>query len=357
MHRVAMNPLTHSPEQIFWQAFLNRDVSFDGKVIIAVKTTKIYCRPSCPAKSPKRENVVFFRFAELAREAGFRACKRCRPDDATPRDPQLDLVREICAHIQQRFDEAVTLQTLSERFHISSSHLQRVFKGYTGISPQEFVEACRMRQLKRALKDGVPITDAIYNAGFGSNSRVYEKAAPQIGMTPRQYQKNGVSEMIRYTIIPCSLGQMLVAATERGVCAVQMGDDAQTLEQNLKSEFSAAHVARDDHTHREWANAILDLVLGNAPHVDLPLDVRATAFQKQVWNALQRIPRGETRTYADVAQMIGQPSAVRAVANACGANPTALVVPCHRVVRTDGSLGGYHWGVERKRKLLANEKN
>jgi len=212
-----------------------------------------------------------------------------------------------------------------------------------------------MDQLKRALRDGAAISDATYEVGFGSSSRVYEKAAPQLGMTPRRYQQGGDGARIRYTVVPCALGQVLVAATDKGVCAVKLGSDAAELERLLFSEFSAAEVARDDAAHREWVQAIVEFVAGRAPHLDLPLDVRATAFQKQVWNALQQIPYGETRSYAEVAAAIGQPAAVRAVAQACGANPTALVVPCHRVVRSDGSLGGYHWGVERKQALLKQE--
>jgi AraC family transcriptional regulator of adaptative response/methylated-DNA-[protein]-cysteine methyltransferase len=348
-----MNKTT--PEEIFWQAFLNRDTSFDGKFIVAVRTTGIYCRPSCPARKPKRENVVFFKLPELARQAGFRPCKRCHPDAQTINDPQLDLVRSICLYIEQHSSEPLTLQALSQHFNFSLSYLQRTFKTYVGISPLEYTEACRMHQLKHALRNGVPITDAIYEAGFGSSSRVYEKAAPQLGMTPRRYQRNGAGTQIQFTVVPCTLGQLLVATTERGVCAIKLGDDAGELEHILFNEFSAAHIVRDDQAHKDWVQSILNFTAGREPHLNLPLDVRATAFQKQVWQALQRIPYGQTRTYADIAREIGQPSAVRAVANACGANPTALIVPCHRVVRSDGSLGGYHWGVERKRKLLAQE--
>lgn len=345
----------HLNEETYWQACLDKDAAFDGKFVLAVRTTGIYCRPSCPARKPRRENVLFFVLPELARQAGFRPCKRCRPDDAERRDPQLELVQEICRHIDAHVSEALTLTALGERFHVSPSHLQRVFKDYVGVSPQDYTEATRMNQLKRALRDGARVTDAVYDAGFGSSSRVYEKAAPQLGMTPRRYQKNGNGAHIRYTIVPCALGQLLVATTDKGVCAVKLGSDATELERLLLNEFSAADVTRDDEAHREWVQAIVEFVAGREPHLDLPLDVRATAFQKQVWNALQRIPYGETRSYAEVAAGIGQPSAVRAVAQACGANPTALIVPCHRVVRSDGSLGGYHWGVERKQALLKQE--
>ncbi len=342
-------------EETFWQACLNRDASFDGKFILAVRTTGIYCRPSCPVRKPKRENVLFFKVPELARQAGFRACKRCRPDDQTVHDPQLELVRSICHYIEQNSAEPLTLQTLSRQFHLSAWHLQRTFKEYVGISPLDYTEACRLRQLKQALQHGVSVTDAIYEAGFGSSSRVYEKAAPQLGMTPRRYQHNGAGELIQFTVAPSALGQLLVATTGRGVCAVKLGDNAEELERLLFNEFSAARIVRDDQAHQGWVQTILNFIAGTEPHLDLPLDVRATAFQKQVWQALQRIPYGQTRSYADIAREIGQPGAVRAVANACGANPTALIVPCHRVIRSDGSLGGYHWGIERKRRLLAQE--
>ncbi|MBE7468678.1 MAG: bifunctional DNA-binding transcriptional regulator/O6-methylguanine-DNA methyltransferase Ada [Anaerolineae bacterium] len=342
-------------EEIFWQACLNRDASFDGKFILAVRTTRIYCRPSCPARKPKRENVLFFKVPELAQQAGFRACKRCQPDAHIPYDPQLELVRAICRYIEQNAVEPLTLQTLSQCFNVSAWHLQRTFKEYVGISPLEYTEACRMDQLKQALRNGVPVTAAVYEAGFGSSSRVYEKAAPQLGMTPRRYQRNGDGTQIQFTVVPCALGQLLVATTERGVCAIKLGDDPVELERLLLSEFSAARIVRDDQAHKLWVRDIVNFIAGKEPHLDLPLDVRATAFQKQVWQALQRIPYGQTRTYADIAREIGQPKAVRAVANACGANPTALIVPCHRVVRSDGSMGGYHWGIERKRQLLLQE--
>jgi AraC family transcriptional regulator of adaptative response/methylated-DNA-[protein]-cysteine methyltransferase len=349
-----INILT-TPEETFWQACLDRDTSFDGKFIVAVRTTGIYCRPSCPARKPKRENVAFFKVPELARQAGFRACKRCLPDALTFQDPQLELVRSICHYLEQHSAESLTLQTLSRQFNLSAWHLQRTFKEYAGISPLDYMEACRMHQLKHALRNGVSVTEAIYEAGFGSSSRVYEKAAPQLGMTPRRYQHHGAGERIQFTITPCALGQLLVATTERGVCAIKLGDDGAELERLLLAEFSAAQLRRDDQTHQDWVQTILDFVAGREPHLHLPLDVRATAFQKQVWQALQQIPYGQTRTYADIARQIGQPGAVRAVANACGANPTALIVPCHRVVRSDGSLGGYRWGIERKRQLLLQE--
>jgi AraC family transcriptional regulator of adaptative response/methylated-DNA-[protein]-cysteine methyltransferase len=353
--KIASIMYMHLNEDLYWQACLNKDSAYDGQFVLAVCTTGIYCRPSCPARKPKRENVLFFALPELARQAGFRPCRRCHPNEAERHDPQLDLVREICRHIDAHVSEAMTLTALGQRFHVSPSHLQRVFKDYVGVSPQDYTEAMRMNQLKRALRDGARVTDAVYDAGFGSSSRVYEKAAPQLGMTPQRYQRNGAGAAISYTVVSCTLGQLLVATTDKGMCAVKLGDDVRELERLLFNEFSAAHIVRNDDAHKDWVQAILNFIAGREPHLDLPLDVRATAFQRQVWQALQRVPYGETRTYADIARDIGQPNAVRAVAQACGANPTALIVPCHRIVRSDGSLGGYHWGIERKRALLAQE--
>jgi AraC family transcriptional regulator of adaptative response/methylated-DNA-[protein]-cysteine methyltransferase len=338
-----------------WQACLEKDSTFDGQFVLAVRTTGIYCRPACPARTPKRENVTFFALPHLAQQAGFRACKRCHPDAQTIDDPQLILVSELCRHIEANAGETLTLQSLGECFHLSPAHLQRVFKGVAGVSPQDYTEACRMNQLKSALRSGMTVSAATYEAGFGSGSRVYEKAAPQLGMTPRSYQQAGDGQRIAFTVALCALGQVLVAATERGICAVKLGDDAGALEAILRREFSAAEISRDDAAHRDWVQAVLGFIAGSTPHLDLPLDVRATAFQKQVWDALRRIPYGETLSYAGVAEAIGQPKAVRAVAQACGANPTALIVPCHRVIAKNGSLGGYHWGAERKRRLLQQE--
>ncbi len=351
----AMNTKTSLNENEYWQACLNKDASYDGKFVLAVVTTGIYCRPSCPARKPKRENVMFFALSDLAVQAGFRACKRCHPDDHVHHDPQLDLVRELCRYIEANTTEPVTLQALSDRFHVSPSHLQRTFKDYVGISPQEYTEACRMNELRHALRNRARVSDAVYDAGFGSSSRVYEKAAPQLGMTPQKYQRNGAGEIIQYTVVPCAMGQLLVATTAKGICAVKLGDNGDALVNTLLGEFSDANVVRNDDAHKDWVQAILNFIAGHEPHLDLPLDVRATAFQKQVWEALQRVPYGETRSYADIAREIGQPGAVRAVAQACGANPTALIVPCHRIVRSDGSLGGYHWGIQRKMQLLKQE--
>jgi AraC family transcriptional regulator, regulatory protein of adaptative response / methylated-DNA-[protein]-cysteine methyltransferase len=338
-----------------WQACIARDRAYDGRFIIGVRTTGIYCRPSCPARKPRRENVQFFAAPEIARQAGFRACKRCRPDRETLRDPAAERALSICHYIRSATDEAITLARLGKRFSLSPAHLQRVFKQYIGLSPLEYAEAVRMDQLRLALRQGASVTDAIYASGFSSSSRVYERAARAIGMTPRRYRERGRGEHIRYSIVPTQLGQLLVGSTDKGICAVQLGDDQEALAHLLQEEFSAADITRDDEAHAEWVRGVVAIAEGRAPDVSLPLDVRGTAFQMQVWRALRKIPRGETRTYTEIARSIGRPEAVRAVANACGANPTALVVPCHRVVQSDGGLGGYHWGVERKRQLLGAE--
>lgn len=249
-------------EERLWRACLKKDSAFDGRFVLAVRTTGIYCRPSCPARKPKRENVSFFALPHLAQQAGFRACKRCQPDIQTIVDPQLVLVSEMCRHIEAHSSESLTLQSLGDHFHVSAAHLQRVFKGIAGISPQDYTEACRMNQLKSALRAGMAISDATYEAGFGSSSRVYEKAAPQMGMTPRDYQQGGVGRRITFAIAPSALGQVLVATTERGVCAVKLGDDAGELEALLRNEFSAAEILRDDDAHRDWVQAILAFVAG-----------------------------------------------------------------------------------------------
>jgi AraC family transcriptional regulator of adaptative response/methylated-DNA-[protein]-cysteine methyltransferase len=339
-----------------WQAVLNRDTQFDGTFVYAVRTTGIYCRPSCPARKPARRHVDFFPLPEVAERAGYRPCRRCRPDEVESGDPQVQQAREICRYIEAHLDRSLTLESLGAQFGLSPFHLQRTFKQVVGISPQQYAEACRMGQVKAALREGDDISGATYGAGFGSISRLYDKADAQLGMTPRTYQQDGAGMQIRYAVAPCSLGRLLVAATERGICAVKIGDADPDLEQALVAEFSRAQVRRDDAALRAWIEIILRNLDGQQPHLDLPLDVQATAFQRRVWQELQTIPYGETRSYGQLARAIGQPGASRAVARACATNPVALVVPCHRVVRSDGQLGGYRWGAERKEALLAQER-
>ncbi|HYX13547.1 MAG TPA: bifunctional DNA-binding transcriptional regulator/O6-methylguanine-DNA methyltransferase Ada [Nostoc sp.] len=342
-------------EKTFWEAVLNRDPTIDGKFFYSVRSTGIYCRPICPSRRPNRNQVCFFESAQEAEIAGFRPCKRCQPQFETVPNTAKSKVLAACRYIEAQGDRVPTLSELCSQVEMSSSYLQRIFKQIIGVSPFQYADALRSQRLKQRLQSGEEIADAVYDTGYGSSSQLYEKAPKQLGMTPKIYQQAGKTISIVYAIAPCPLGYLLVATTEKGICAVKLGDEADKLEHILNQEFHQAHIMRDDHTHKKWIQAILDFIAGGETHLDLPLDVRGTAFQKQVWEALQKIPYGETRTYSDIACDIAKPQTVRAVGNACGANPIALIVPCHRVLRSDGSLGGYHWGIERKQKLLTQE--
>jgi AraC family transcriptional regulator of adaptative response/methylated-DNA-[protein]-cysteine methyltransferase len=354
--RIWATCLRGSGEAGLWQAVLNRDVQFDGAFVYGVHTTGIYCRPSCPSRKPDRRNVRFYPLPEVAEQAGFRPCRRCRPDEVGSGDPRVHQAREICRHIEAHLDESLTLESLGEQFGLSPFHLQRTFKQVVGISPRQYAEACRIGLVRGALREGDDISSSAYGAGLGSISRLYDKADAQLGMTPRIYQRNGVGMKIRYAVTCCPVGRLLVAATQRGICAVKIADTDAEIEQALHTEFSRAEVRRDDVTLTPWIEAILRNLHGQQPHLDLPLDVRATAFQKRVWQELQSIPYGQTRSYGDLARAIGRPKAGRAVARACATNPAALVVPCHRVIHHDGRLGGYRWGAERKEALLQRER-
>jgi AraC family transcriptional regulator of adaptative response/methylated-DNA-[protein]-cysteine methyltransferase len=339
-----------------WQAVLNRDTAADGTFVYAVQSTGIYCRPSCPSRRPRRDHVTFFTLPEAAEHAGYRACKRCHPEQAAIRDPHVELVQRVCRAIAANPEGALTLAALSADVGLSPFHLQRIFKRVMGITPKQYADAYRMERFKGELRKGEAVTSALYGAGYGSSSRLYERADAQLGMTPAVYRKGGAGMQITYTVVPCPLGMILVAATERGVCAVTPGDDADALVAGLHREYPAAQI-HEDATHlSEAVEAILRHLAGEQPHLDLPLDIRATAFQWRVWEALREIPYGDTRSYSEIAQAIGQPTAARAVAQACGNNPVALAIPCHRVVREDGSLGGYRWGIERKRAILTRER-
>jgi AraC family transcriptional regulator of adaptative response/methylated-DNA-[protein]-cysteine methyltransferase len=339
-----------------WQAVLNRDAQADGTFVYAVHSTGVYCRPSCPSRRPRRDRVSFFALPEAAEHAGFRACKRCHPEQAAIRDPHVELVQRVCRAIAANPEGPLTLATLSADVNLSPFHLQRIFKRVMGITPKQYADAARMERFKGELRKGEAVTSALYGAGYGSSSRLYERADTQLGMTPAVYRKGGAGMQLTYAIVPCALGMILVAATERGVCAVTLGDSADALVGGLRREYPAAQI-HEDATHlSEAVEAILRHLAGEQPHLDLPLDIQATAFQWRVWEALRQIPYGDTRSYGEIAQAIGQPTAARAVAQACGHNPVALAIPCHRVVREDGSLGGYRWGVERKRAILAQER-
>ncbi len=341
-------------ETQLWQAVCDRDATQNGRFFFAVRTTGIFCKPSCPARRPKRENVEFFATADAAEHAGYRACQRCHPWATVAPEPNLELMQAVCRAIENS-PEALSLQQLADQFALSPYHLQRTFKRIIGVSPKQYAAALRTQRLKDALKNGSNVTTATYDAGFGSSSTLAEQSNALLGMAPSRYQKAGAQAVIRYTVRPCPLGWLLAAATERGLCAVRLGDDAETLEATLYSEFASAEITRQESELASWVDAIVDYLGGHHPHLDLPVDVQATAFQQRVWKELQSIPYGETRSYAEVAEAIDNPNAVRAVARACASNSVALVVPCHRVVRSNGDLGGYRWGMERKRKLLEME--
>jgi len=346
---------TRHTDERRWQAVLARDSKQDGAFVFGVSSTGVFCRPSCPAKRPRRENVTFFLHALEAEQAGYRACLRCRPK-AVDGNPQSALVRALCRYIEQHMEDRVTLNLLAKEFRLSSFHLQRTFKSVLGISPKAYIDACRLRQVKQNLQAGHSVTTALYAAGYGSTSRLYERTAAQLGMTPEKYRRGALAAVVRYTIANSPLGRMLIAATDKGICAIQFADSDQQLQQGLIREFPFAARRRDDAGMSEWRLSLARLMEGSETNPALPLDIRATAFQRRVWEALQRIPRGETRSYSAVAKNIGMPKAIRAVARACATNPIAVVIPCHRVVREDGVSGGYRWGMERKEHLLALEE-
>ncbi len=338
-----------------WDAVVNRDATHDGEFFFAVATTGVYCRPSCPARRPRRENVTFFRRPEDAEKAGFRACLRCRPKSAVGH-AQTAVVKRICRYIEQHLDEPVTLATLGEVFGQSPFHLQRTFKQAMGITPKAYADACRMSSLKRSLQTGKNVTSALYEAGYSSSSRLYERTASQLGMTPDRYRRGAIAANIRYTCVDSLLGRMLVAATENGICAIHFADSDEELVEGLKHEFPFANCKRDDQSLRAWTVQLLSQMSGQKLSRSLPLDIQATAFQKRVWTHLQSLPVGATASYGQVAKAIGRPTAARAVARACASNRIAFAIPCHRVVRDDGKMGGYRWGVERKRTLLRMEQ-
>jgi AraC family transcriptional regulator of adaptative response/methylated-DNA-[protein]-cysteine methyltransferase len=350
-----MNLLT-ADDEAQWQAVLTKDARCDGQFVFAVSSTKIYCRPSCPSRRPRRERVSFFQLPETAEQAGFRACRRCHPRNADAKNSQVELVQRVCRLLEDTDVENTTLAALSEETGVSSFHLQRTFKKVMGVTPRQYADAARVSRFKGGAREGKSVTTAMYDAGFGSSSRLYEQAGSQLGMTPATYGKGGRGATITYAIVKCSLGGLLVAATSKGVCSVKLGDSESALEADLKREFPAAEFQRDERRLSQSVQAVVDHLEGKSPHIDLPLDIQATAFQRQVWQQLRAIPSGQTASYSEVAQAIGQQKAVRAVARACATNPVALVIPCHRVIREDKSLGGYRWGLDRKKKLLERER-
>jgi AraC family transcriptional regulator, regulatory protein of adaptative response / methylated-DNA-[protein]-cysteine methyltransferase len=343
------------PDTSRWQSVLARDAEQDGKFVFAVSSTGVYCRPSCPSRRPRRENVTFFRAPADAEKAGYRACLRCRPK-AIGGNRQTEMVKAVCRYIEQHLDEPVTLSRLGSEFRQSPFHLQRSFKAALGISPRAYADSCRLRQLKQNLQAGHSVTRAMYDAGYSLSSRLYERTASQLGMTPDKYRRGAIAAPIRYTITDSPLGRMMIAATDKGVCSIQFADTDDELEHGLRHEFPFAVRRRDDNALEPWKQNVLHQIQGERLNSSLPLDIQATAFQRRVWTYLQSIPAGATRSYAQVAKAIGQPSATRAVARACATNPVAVAIPCHRIVRTDGAMGGYRWGMERKKALLELER-
>jgi len=355
--RLALKETNHIErnEDELWQAVVSRDARYDGQFVFAVSSTHIYCRPSCPSRRANRERVSFFSLPEAAEQAGYRACLRCQPTRARILDPQIKLVQSVCRYLDAA-EDSVKLSDLATAMGVSSFHLQRTFKNIMGISPRQYFSARKFGSFKSKVREGQSVTTALYDSGFNSSSRLYENAADELGMTPATYGRGGRGVTINYTIVDSPLGRLLVATTDRGVCAVTMGDRDEQLETSLKTEFPEAKLERSDSALREVVELVMHHLSAKQPRLDLPLDIRATAFQRLVWEKLRTIPYGETVSYGDVAKAIGNPGAVRAVGHACATNPVALVIPCHRVVREDKTLGGYRWGLDRKKKLLEQEK-
>ena len=347
-------------QDIRWHGVLARDARLDGRFVFAVRSTGIYCRPSCPSRRPRREQVVFFARPEAAERRGFRACRRCRPGDAVGNSPQGILVRRVCSvideHLRKNSEGTPSLADLSAQTGLSPHHLQRTFKRLMGITPRQYADTRRLGVLKSQLKKGDDVTTALYEAGYGSSSRLYERANGQLGMTPATYRRGGQGMRIGYTIVDSPLGRLLVAATQRGISALYLGDSDAKIEFALRREYPNAEIHRDRNGMGDWVRAILKHLRGLEERLDLPVDVQATAFQRRVWEELRAIPYGSTRSYSEIARAIGRPKANRAVARACATNPVSVVIPCHRVVREDGHLGGYRWGLDRKQALLKQER-
>lgn len=351
-HMLQHVPITPSTDERRWAAVLARDATVDGAFVYAVTSTGVFCRPSCPSRRPHRDRVRFFESAAAAEQAGFRPCRRCQP--ASRVNGVAAPIARAAAYLARHVDEPVRLSRLAEIAALSPSHFQRQFTRALGVSPREYQAALRADRFRQSLRKGVDVTRAMYDAGYGSPSRVYD-AAPTGAVAPSRYKRGAEGLEISYVVASSPLGHVLVAGTAKGVCAVKLGADASALERELCAEFPGASLKLDRKRTAGWVQAILERLDGSATPLDLPLDVRGTAFQWRVWQALRNIPFGETRSYEEIARTIGQPRAVRAVARACAANPVALVVPCHRAVPKRGGSGGYRWGPQRKRRLLDME--
>jgi AraC family transcriptional regulator of adaptative response/methylated-DNA-[protein]-cysteine methyltransferase len=337
-----------------WQAVRRRDRRADERFYYSVETTGVYCRPSCAARLPRRENVRFHASPAEAERAGFRPCKRCRPNEAALAERQAAAVAKACGMIAQA-EEMPSLDALAKAAGMSRFHFHRVFKAQTGVTPKAYADAQRSSRVREELMGRPSVTEAIYGAGFNSNGRFYAAAPDLLGMTPTQYRAGGRGATIRFAVGQCALGAILVAASERGICAIEFGDDPDALVRSLDKRFPKAQLIGADRGFERLVAQVVGLVEAPAEKADLPLDIRGTAFQRKVWQTLRDIPAGSTASYADIAKRIGRPKAVRAVAQACASNAIAVAIPCHRVVRTDGALSGYRWGIERKRALLQRE--
>jgi AraC family transcriptional regulator of adaptative response/methylated-DNA-[protein]-cysteine methyltransferase len=337
-----------------WQAVETRDARADGEFVFAVKTTGIFCRPSCSARRPLRENVLYFAGPESAKAAGFRPCKRCQPDKIPPEQQRIERIAQAC-RIIEACPEPLTLEALSAQVAMSPFHFHRLFKSVTGLTPNAWQRALRARRLREQLTQGEKVTRAAFDAGFQSGSNYYRQANEALGMTASQYQRGGASATVRFVVGTCTLGEFLAAESERGICAILLGNSPEELIAELEGLFPNASLIADDPAFAQRVAGVVSFIEHPVRQFDLPLDIQGTAFQQQVWQALRAIPPGDTVSYQDIATRIGKPQAVRAVAGACAANRLAVIIPCHRVVRSDGALSGYRWGVERKQQLLALE--
>jgi AraC family transcriptional regulator, regulatory protein of adaptative response / methylated-DNA-[protein]-cysteine methyltransferase len=338
-----------------WKSIVNRDAAMDGAFVYAVKTTGVYCRPSCPSRTAKPRNVRFYASSVEAEAAGFRACQRCNPKGKSPAQAIAAIVAEACRQIELA-DELPSLDELAATVGMSSFHFHRQFKAITGLTPKAYGAAHRAKKVRAELSDAeMSVTKAIYSAGFNSGSRFYEQSNAMLGMTPTAFKRGGEDIDIRFAVGQCSLGAILVACTDRGICAITLGDDPDKLIHDLQDRFPKAGLIGGDGDFEQLVARVVGFVEAPRTGLDLPLDIRGTAFQQRVWQALREIPIGQTASYAEIASRIGEPKAARAVALACGANPVAVAIPCHRVIKNDGSLSGYRWGVERKRALLEKE--
>lgn len=338
-----------------WEAVMRRDSRADGAFYYSVRTTGVYCRPSCSARQPRRENVRFHDSCAQAQQAGFRPCKRCKPNEPSLTERQAAVVVAACRMIEAA-EAMPRLADLAEATGMSRYHFHRIFKAHTGVTPKGYADALRIQRVQEEMQTSPTVIEAIYNAGFNSAGRFYERSTEWLGMTPTNFRKGGCGTAIRFAVGECSLGMILVAATDRGICSIMLGDDPEKLVQDLQDRFSKSTLVAGDHDFDLLVAKVIEFVEAPTLGLDLPLDVRGTAFQQRVWQALRSIPPGSTATYTEIARLIGHPNAARAVAQACAANQIAVAIPCHRVVRTDGDRSGYRWGVWRKKKLLEQER-